>query len=694
MTGNFKHSAINLVLIIIFLFHACTPGKKDETSKTNRLLGDGLGFDNVTLIVENLDSTRKYYNDTLGFNFPDKFDKGIYEGTEQVSMSFANFSFFSLLAAKDSVIGKEKKSLSPAFIKQNTGKILYALSTSSVDTTKNWLQLQGFKTSSIRIGRSSKELAKGWDWDNGGPQWRTLEFDSITPRLYQPSFLEITDMPYNEIKEEWKPEAWRKYYEKNANGVVGITAIKIVVADLEASGDEFKKMGLTVLESKENTVRFKVAQNQELYLTTPKSTDDELGKILKTQGQCVYSICFGIKSLKETQEFFKKKLAANAMQIDTIQKKLTVLKKYAFGIQLEFAEESKEQANLAEIYDYTDSTKMNSSSVNYASGLYTKYCALCHGKDRQGYAADSAPSLRTHALLATTIKPRASYNFMVHTIAYGRAGTAMGPYAKKQGGPLDKDDVDLLLRWLREAAGVKKPVELNLDPINGNADAGKNLYTKHCSTCHGKNGEGGTGPVLANPMLLATASDAFLQYTITEGREGTPMPSFKDSLSKTEINAVTAYLRSRASGWNAPSPVTVAEPLPKDYVLNPNGKSPVFTLREGKYVTAKQLLQALKDSAKMILLDARSTAGWQQSHIPGAVSVPYYKEPDKFIKDIPNDNTMIVVYCACPHAASTAVVNTLKRFGYKHTAILDEGVLVWTQLGYPVQYGKVEKKKK
>lgn len=694
MTGNFKHSTIILVLIIIFLFHACTPGKKDETPKTNRLLGDGFGFDNVTLIVENLDSTRKYYNDTLGFNFPDKFDKGIYEGTELVSMSFANFSFFSLLAAKDSVIGKEKKLLSPAFIKQNTGKILYALSTSSVDTTKNWLHLQGFKTSSIRIGRSSKELAKGWDWDNGGPQWRTLEFDSMTPRLYQPSFLEITDMPYNEIKEEWKPEAWRKYYEKNANGVVGITSIKIVVADLEASGDEFKKMGLTVLESKENTVRFKVAQNQELYLTAPKSPDDELGKILKTQGQCVYSICFGIKSLKETQEFFKKKLAANAIQIDTIQKKLTVLKKYAFGIQLEFAEESKEQANLAEIYDYTDSTKMNSSSVNYASGLYTKYCALCHGKDRQGYAADSAPSLRTHALLATTIKPRASYNFMVHTIAYGRAGTAMGPYAKKQGGPLDKDDLDLLLRWLREAAGVKKPVELNLDPINGNADAGKNLYTKHCSTCHGKNGEGGTGPVLANPMLLATASDAFLQYTITEGREGTPMPSFKDSLSKTEINAVTAYLRSRASGWNAPAPVTVAEPLPKDYVLNPNGKSPVFTLREGKYVPAKQLLQALKDSAKMILLDARSTAGWQQSHIPGAVSVPYYKEPDKFIKDIPNDNTMIVVYCACPHAASTAVVNTLKRFGYKHTAILDEGVLVWTQLGYPVQYGKVEKKKK
>jgi cbb3-type cytochrome c oxidase subunit III len=694
MLNNYKYATINLLILLGLLFYACAPDKKDEPEKIKRLLGDGFGFDNATLIVENLDSTRKYYNDTLGFNFPEKYEKGIYEGTELTSMNFADFTYFSLLASKDSVIGKEKKSLSPVFIKQSIGKSLYTLSTSSADTTKNWLQLQGLKTNSIRVGRISKEIAKGWDWDNGGPQWRALEFDSTSPPLYRPSFLEITDMPYSEIKEEWKPEAWRKYYEKNPNGVVGFKAIRIVVADLEASSDEFKKMGFAVLETKENFVRFKIARHMDLYLTTPKSTDDELNNILKTKGQGIYSICFSIKNLKETQAFFKKKLAANAMQIDTTQKRLTVLNKYAFGVQLEFEEESEEQARLVEIYDYNDTAKMNSSSVIYASNLYTKYCALCHGKDREGYAADNAPSLRTHALLATTIKPQASYNFMVHTISYGRTGTAMGPYAKKQGGPLDRNDIDLLLRWLREAAGVRKPVELNLDPINGNADLGKKLYARNCSACHGKNGEGISGPVLANPMLLATASDAFLHYTITEGRLGTPMPSFKDSLSKTEINAITAYLRSRASGWNAPAPITVAEPLPKDYVLNPDGKRPVFNLREGKYVPAKQLLQAIKDSAKMILLDARSTAGWQQSHIPGAVSVPYYKEPDKFIKDIPNDNTMIVVYCACPHAASTAVVNTLKRYGYKHTAILDEGILVWTQLGYPVQYGKVEKKKK
>jgi rhodanese-related sulfurtransferase len=61
---------------------------------------------------------------------------------------------------------------------------------------------------------------------------------------------------------------------------------------------------------------------------------------------------------------------------------------------------------------------------------------------------------------------------------------------------------------------------------------------------------------------------------------------------------------------------------------------------------------------------------------------------------------MIVAYCACPHVASNRVVNTLKRYGYKHTAILDEGILVWTARGIRCSRGrtnaipKKEKKKK
>jgi cbb3-type cytochrome c oxidase subunit III len=453
-------------------------------------------------------------------------------------------------------------------------------------------------------------------------------------------------------------------------------------------------MGLKELEGNDSMARFKIANQHELYLMAPKAPGDELSKLLKTRGPGIYAIGFEVKNLKDTREFMKKTLPAKALLSDTSLKRLTVLKEYTHGVQFEFKEESKEQAALAKIYNFKEGVKLDSASLKHASGIYTKYCALCHGKDREGYAADFAPSLRSHTLMAITQKPRSSYNYLSHTVSYGRTGTAMAPYAKSQGGPLDDDDIDLLLQWLYELSGVKKPIEMSAKPIAGNVEVGKKLYVKHCASCHGAKGEGVRAPALANPMLLATASDAFLHYTISQGRDNTPMPSFKDSLSKVEINALTAYLRSRATGWNAPKAIAVKTPLPKDYVLNPKNKAPKFVLRDKLYLPAEQLLKALKDSARILMLDARSEAAWHQTHIPGAVSVPYYKEPDKFIKDIPNDSTWIVVYCACPHAASLQVVNTLKRLGYKHTAILDEGVLVWTQRGYPVQFGEGNKSKK
>lgn len=696
MKSNFACTPYITLSILFALISSCT-SKQDKELSNNPLLGAGFGINSATLVVQDLDSARNYFTKVLGFNMPlpKDFQKGIYEGTLSASVNFPDNSSMELLSMKkDTGRVAAKDSFFTSFLKDYEGVRVYALSTSSADTTFNWLNSQGVKTDSIRFGRTATKPPKGWDWDDGGPQYRSIEFNSKNPPAYLPTFTEYIGFPYQEIQNEWKPYQLRKYYENDSNGVVGISSLLIIVENLKAVRQEFKKIGLTELKADDTLARFKIAGNQELHLTTPKSPGDKLNNFLKTRGQAVYAIRFEVKNFKDTRGFLEKKLPAKALLADTLLKRLTVLKEYAYGVQLEFIEESKEQAALAKVYDFKEGAKLDSASLRYASGMYIKYCALCHGKNREGYAADFAPSLRSHSLMATTRLPKSSYNYLEHTISYGRTGTAMAPYAKSQGGPLDRADIELLLEWLYQLSGVKKPLELSTKPITGNAALGKVLFAKHCATCHGAKGEGVRAPALANALLLATASDAFLRYTISVGRDSTPMPSFKDSLSKVEINALTAYLRSRASGWNAPEAVTVTEPLPENYILNPHNKAPGFTLREGRYVSAEQLLKALKDSSRIIILDARSKAAWQQTHIPGAISVPYYEEPDKFIKDIPNDSTWIVAYCACPHAASTGVVNTLRRFGYKHTAILDEGILVWAQRGYPVQFGKDKKTKK
>ena len=90
--------------------------------------------------------------------------------------------------------------------------------------------------------------------------------------------------------------------------------------------------------------------------------------------------------------------------------------------------------------------------------------------------------------------------------------------------------------------------QLPYERIAGDPVLGAEVYARECASCHGANGEGDTGTALSNQVMLIFASDLFLRHTIENGREETPMPSFKDKLSPEEIDGVTAFLRSKATG--------------------------------------------------------------------------------------------------------------------------------------------------
>ncbi|HSG92043.1 MAG TPA: c-type cytochrome [Pseudomonadales bacterium] len=328
------------------------------------------------------------------------------------------------------------------------------------------------------------------------------------------------------------------------------------------------------------------------------------------------------------------------------------------------------------------SLSLDDAQMARAEGLYQQYCALCHGEDRTGYRADHAPSLRSASLLATAY-PR----FLYTTIGYGRANTAMEGYSTEMGGPLERDDIRLLVRWLGQVEGVET-VELDSTPIEGDAVAGAAIYAARCAECHGADGQGVTAPSLGDAGLLANADDAFLKYAVVNGRDGTPMVSFAAELGEAGVDDVVAYLRTQASGWSPEPPKLQTPPTPEHYVLNPDGEAPEFTLREGRYVPAAEVVAALAENRRFILLDTRPASAWQRSHIPGAVPMPYYRDKARAGDDLPKDGTWIVAYCACPHAASDYVVNNLQALGYENLAVIDEGILVWTAMGLPVTAGE------
>lgn len=327
---------------------------------------------------------------------------------------------------------------------------------------------------------------------------------------------------------------------------------------------------------------------------------------------------------------------------------------------------------------------LTDEQMTAAEARYQRYCSLCHGAERQGHVNDHAPSLKSTSLLASGF-PRT----LREAIAYGRPGTPMGGYLDEIGGPLNQEELRELTLWLLQVEKVE-PIQVPHDAVTGDAALGARVYEKNCVACHGARGEGGTGTALGNPVMLGLTPDAFLRHAIAEGREGTPMPAFKDKLSDAELDGLTAFLRSRSSGWKQERPVLATPPPLDRIVLNPEAAAPEFTLADGIYVSAADLDRELKAGKKMVLLDTRVTSMWQMTHIAGAVPAPYYASREEVMASLPSDGTWIVAYCECPRAAAESVVRRLREAGVQNTAVLYEGIQGWISLGYPVVAGRAD----
>jgi cytochrome c oxidase cbb3-type subunit III len=325
----------------------------------------------------------------------------------------------------------------------------------------------------------------------------------------------------------------------------------------------------------------------------------------------------------------------------------------------------------------SDPRELTPEQAALAASNYQKYCALCHGENREGHKNDHAPSLRSKSLFESGVP-----HSILRPLSYGRQGTAMGGYLDEVGGPMTLDETWDLTYWLYWQSGAAR-VKLTENPVLGDVEQGEKVFAQHCSTCHGKNGEGVTAPALANQSFLAHNKDEFIRYAIEKGRDGTPMVSFLDKLSSLEIDNVTAYIRSKANDAKIIKVQLRALPTPDEYVINPDGEDPAFTLQDGKFVSSTDLHAAMQSKKRMVLLDTRVTSVWQRAHLAGSVPFPYYSELQTRVGELPKD-VQIVAYCSCPRAAAEYVTEQLAELGFDNTAVLYEGIFGWMNFGYPV----------
>jgi len=128
---------------------------------------------------------------------------------------------------------------------------------------------------------------------------------------------------------------------------------------------------------------------------------------------------------------------------------------------------------------------------------------------------------------------------------------SMGPGRQGQG-PIARHHFVMM-------SGIPAPYAAMTNPLphtQATLDQGAKVYAGNCAACHGAQGQG-DGPAGAGlsppPGNLAWLSempigqwDPFIYWTVAEGGSqfGSAMPAFKDSLSKDQIWAVTAYIQA------------------------------------------------------------------------------------------------------------------------------------------------------
>ena len=183
--------------------------------------------------------------------------------------------------------------------------------------------------------------------------------------------------------------------------------------------------------------------------------------------------------------------------------------------------------------------------------LYGTFCAACHGTRGQGMRYPGAPAFP--AIGSADFLALADDAFLRATVTHGRKGRRMPPWGESTGG-LRPAEIDSVVAYVRHMGGT--PYEPDSRPrrwVSADPGPGRDLYAANCQRCHGAKGEGSEGPALAEPTLLASATDTYLVETVRRGRRGTSMEGFSTSssvrraLNLSEIESIVAFMRT----WEA-----------------------------------------------------------------------------------------------------------------------------------------------
>jgi mono/diheme cytochrome c family protein len=188
--------------------------------------------------------------------------------------------------------------------------------------------------------------------------------------------------------------------------------------------------------------------------------------------------------------------------------------------------------------------------------LFNQNCQGCHGADGKN---GPAMMLSDPVYLAIV-----SDDTLRSTISKGRPGTAMSAFAQKEGGMLTDDQINAIIRGIRERWSKPNALGGDVAPpytakLAGDATHGQSAYATYCSSCHGTAGKPGpkAGSV-TNGAYLSLISDQGLRTLVITGRPDFDAPDWRNNvsghpMSDQEITDVVSWLASQRPALQQPS---------------------------------------------------------------------------------------------------------------------------------------------
>ncbi|MDQ2844490.1 MAG: cytochrome c [Acidobacteriota bacterium] len=186
-----------------------------------------------------------------------------------------------------------------------------------------------------------------------------------------------------------------------------------------------------------------------------------------------------------------------------------------------------------------------SQNITDFKTLYTDNCSGC-----LGMGGKNGPGRILNDPLYLAILPKA---ILKQILIYGRAGTAMPPWAISQGGPLTDKQIDALVKGIE--SNWAKPVDFHgaqppayaVGSDKGDGDAGRKLFLRNCFMCHGPGARVGA---VTGAAYLSLVSNQMLRTSIIVGRPDLGMPDYRmlklgKPLSDGDITDLVAFLASK-----------------------------------------------------------------------------------------------------------------------------------------------------